>query len=100
MASKIVKIKVDTAEPKILNYSLTKKLNSNYYIINMTILESNLNKVEYSDNSGSKKVLCTSLRNSVCTKQLTFLQGDHSLEIFVSDKAGNMIVKTDSFTVL
>ena len=61
----------------------------------MTILNEDkysFDKVEYIDSSELRprwKSLCTSLKNNVCYKKISFNKGNHNLTIRTVDKVGN-----------
>jgi len=85
-----IKLKVDTINPEInyFNYTLSGRKLS----INMSVIEDNLDKIEYYDYSSSRPrwtTLCPSLRKGYCTKTINLVPGVHDLEIRAIDKAGN-----------
>ena len=69
--------------------------NAGLLIENRLILNENrdsFNKVEYRDNSVSRtswKSLCTSLKNGICEKKVSFKTGTHNLIVRALDEAGN-----------
>lgn len=99
--TKSVKIKVDTTAPVInsLNYTVNK-LKATF---KLNITEVNPEKVYYIDNSDSSpkwKTLCSSLKNWICEKPITFrTSGVHIVDIQVDDKAGNSVSQRVSVVI-
>jgi len=99
--SKPATLQVDTTKPVITN-SPIYTVNGKYVTFNLNINEINFDKVSYMDESLSKpswKSLCTSLKNNVCTKKVTFSRGSHIVDVKVSDDAGNQITQKISFNI-
>jgi len=96
-SSRQVKIKVDETSP-VIN-SLTFGQLRNYITFTINVTEKNLDKVYYSDNGEREKILCSSLRNNICNKKLSFKIGEHSVDIIVKDKAGNIVGQNVEFTI-
>ncbi len=96
--SKKTKIYVDESAPKILNLSYI--ISKTYVTFKLKIEEKNLDKVYYYDNQDPRpKILCTSLKNGICEKKVSFRKGSHDVEIKVFDKAGSWDSKAVSFEI-
>ncbi|MEM3113339.1 MAG: hypothetical protein QXI33_02855 [Candidatus Pacearchaeota archaeon] len=99
--SRLTRIRVDTTAPQIIqfiNWTI-----GNYAYFNMTLNELNFNKVEYYDNSDSRprwNSICTSLKNGNCYKKIYFRDGNHNLNIRLTDDAGNAVFRSVSFTAV
>ncbi len=92
-ASKPVKVKVDTIDPIINNPNSFYNVSGRKVMFNISITELNFDRIEYKDHSVLKprwNLMCSSLRNGICTKTISFSPGNHSIEIKVKDKAGNV----------
>jgi hypothetical protein len=99
--SKLTKIKVDTAAPKITNFNVS--VFGKYAYFNMTINETNFDSVSYRDNavlSSKWTTLCSSLNDNVCYKKVNFKTGQHNLTISVTDDAGNSVKTNSFFTII
>lgn len=100
--SRLTRIKVDTTAPQIVQF--TNWTIGNYAYFNMTINELNFNKVEYIDSYDGTRArwrsMCTSLKNNVCYKKINFRDGSHSLNIRITDDAGNAVYRSVSFTAV
>ena len=99
--SKPVTLKVDSAVPVITN-SPIYNVSGKYVTFNLNINEANFDKVTYIDNSllrPSWKSLCTSLKNGMCQKKITFSKGTHNIDVKVSDKAGNQVIQRIIFDI-
>ncbi|MBS3075599.1 hypothetical protein J4429_04025 [Candidatus Pacearchaeota archaeon] len=96
--SKHINIFVDRTAPVInnINYSITKT-NVNFII---DLNENNFYKVFYSDNEKKLKILCSSLKNSICSKKINFKKEHHDVNIVVMDKAGNFVSSPISFDII
>ena len=102
--SRPTKIKVDTTSPEINN--LVFPINGRQVSFNMSI--SNENKdtfdvVEYMDNSDSNprwRTLCSSLKNNVCFKKVSFKVGSHNVMFRALDNAGNSDVESLNFNII
>ena len=99
-------LNVDTTFP-VLNNPLfwnqgTGKY-SRYVYFNFDVTEKNLDKIEYMDNSDNKprwKTLCSRLKDGICETKKSFSRGNHSVDIQITDKAGNSIgYSTGEFNV-
>ncbi len=89
--SKTKTLDVDFTPPVINEFGYGVIGNRVEFDFNIT--ENNFNKINYMDyNEGTprQKTLCTTLKNGVCIKKISFPRGEHNLTIFVSDKAGNL----------
>ncbi|MEK6859894.1 MAG: hypothetical protein AABX54_03700 [Nanoarchaeota archaeon] len=102
--SKKIYLKVDISAPEILNptsfWTQGTGKNNKYIYFNINVKEPNLDSIEYNDNSGSWKTLCSSLKNGKCEKKVTFSKkGHHSVDIQLTDDAGNSVAKRIEFDV-
>ncbi|MCX6749001.1 MAG: right-handed parallel beta-helix repeat-containing protein [Candidatus Pacearchaeota archaeon] len=99
--SRLTRIRVDTTAPQIIQF--TNWTIGNYEYFNMTINELNFNKVEYYDNTESRpswRSMCTSLKNGNCYKKVYFRDGNHNLNIRITDDAGNAVFRNVAFTAI
>jgi hypothetical protein len=89
--SRVIKLKVDTKSPVVNNPNSFYTVNGRYVTFNMSITEDNFYKVTYVNNSNpvAVKTLCTSLKNGLCQKKVSFIKGNYTLSVQVTDKAGN-----------
>jgi hypothetical protein len=95
--SKPVSINVDTSNPIINNPDSMYTQNGKNIFFSIDITEPNLESVSYIDNSAKKPKftkLCSSLKNGICTKKVSFSIGNHDLDIQVIDSAGNSVTKS------
>lgn len=92
-------LSVDTMSPVIDSFMYWKDaVNGKYVYFAMNITEPNLFKVEISDSGSNAVTLCSTLSNGVsCNKKVTFTDGDHDVYIKVTDKAGHLIGRSESF---
>ena len=98
--SRNMTVKVDTIPPTITKFNYT--INKNHVTFNMSINESNFDKVLYKDFKETRpswRNLCSSLRNDICYKKLFFKTGQHNVTIQISDKADNSIQINKEFAV-
>lgn len=98
--SRIAMLKVDTVAPKI--NSFTNSSAGNKIIFKFNIQETNFDKIEYTDNFNGKfvkKILCSSLKDGICEKGVTFSSGNHNLIFKVTDEAGNFATKVFNFSI-
>jgi len=94
-----VKILVDQKAP-VIN-SIVHSVSKKNVAFTLNVTEKNLDKVYYYDNDNErKKVMCSVLKNGICTAKYTFTSGTHNLRIQAYDKAGNTGNSTDSFVIL
>jgi len=102
--SRPTKIKVDTTAPEIGNF--ITPINGRQVSFNMTILNENkdtFDVIEYMDNSDSNprwRILCSSLKNNVCFKKVSFKVGSHNVMIRVLDNAGNSVGTSIQFIIV
>ena len=99
--SKPVTLKVDSVKPVVTN-SPIYLVNGKYVTFKLNITEANFDKVVYMDNTLTRpswKSLCTSLKNGVCEKKLTFGRGSHVVDVKILDDAGNEFIQRISFDV-
>jgi hypothetical protein len=95
--SKQVTLSVDNVKPVINNEESMYTIQGNAVLFNIGVSEQNFYEVSFMDNSAARpkfNKLCSSLKNSFCIKKQTFSIGNHQLDIKVSDKAGNYIIKS------
>jgi hypothetical protein len=99
--STAVKVYVDVSAPVINSVNYTLQPKSTYVQFNIKVTEKNLKNIVYIDNNAAKaKVLCTSLKNGMCSNRISFSKGHHVLSIQAFDKAGSgSLVKTVTFDV-
>ena len=103
--SKIKNLKVDFNNPiiNLLNYTISK----NKVTFNVNVSDINFDKVLYFDNYDSKpkflnvwKTLCSKLtKDNLCIQSRFFTKGHHTVNIKVTDKAGNYENKTIDFDI-
>lgn len=68
----------------------------------LDITEENLDKIYYIDNSAENprlRTLCSRLRDGICETRKSFSRGNHSLDIQVTDEAGNSIGEHIEFEI-
>lgn len=53
--------------------------------------------IDHSENNPKEKKLCTKLVNGICNKKIGFKDGEHEVEIIVTDRAGNRDSKFVTF---
>ncbi|MEK6933811.1 MAG: thioredoxin domain-containing protein [Nanoarchaeota archaeon] len=98
--SRNISVNVDTIPPNITKFNLT--IIGKYAFFNISINESNFDKVQYKDFkdvSPSWKTLCSSLKNGICYKKLFFRTGQHNVTVQVLDKARNYLEINKEFAV-
>jgi hypothetical protein len=89
-SSRLTKVKVDLTPPVVNNDNIFNRTGSSV-IFKLNITESNMDRVYYTDNGENEKILCSSLSRGMCNKKLSFRIGNHSIQLFVRDKAGNQV---------
>ena len=92
--SKPVSLEVDTKYPIINSITYTKSGTKVDLSVNIT--ELNFDLAEYIDNSdprASWRMLCTNLVDGICKKSIVLRSGSHSLDIQVTDEAGNSVAQ-------
>lgn len=100
--SKIILLNVDTTLPEINNEEVYQ-IEGRYINFLLDITEANFKDIQYIDYSLSSprwQSLCTSLREGFCSKRKSFALGNHVLDIKVTDKAGNKIIKSIEFDII
>lgn len=103
--SKPVNINVDLTAPVINNPGsfFSNVNNSKYVYFNISITEDHFDEAVYSYIDSRNKTkegrLCSSLKNGVCNKKLTFTKGAYALTISVNDKAGNSLGLPANFVI-
>ncbi|MBU3913175.1 MAG: hypothetical protein KKE50_03715 [Nanoarchaeota archaeon] len=96
--SRHVFVNVDETAPVINSFD--KNIDGKYATFRIDLTEQNLDKVEYIDNleeKGKLKTLCSSLKNGICEKKVSFKDGQHDVSIQITDKAGNTANINSSF---
>lgn len=99
VSSKSVKVYVDRLSPVInsFEHSVVK----GYAIFNLSVSDAYLYKTVYYDNEDIRaKILCSSFRNGICFKKLSFRKGNHVVRIEVQDKAMNTATRTIEFEIV
>ena len=92
-SSKVLSLSVDTTPPVINNFNYN--VSGKNAIFNLTITEQNFNDISYYDHLDSRakwKKLCSSLKENNCVKKVSFKDGDHDVDIKVTDEAGNSVL--------
>ena len=93
-SSRLTKVKVDLIPPIVNNediFSKTAGRTGSSVTFKLNVTESNMDKVYYTDNGENEKILCSVLSKGICNKKLIFRVGEHSIYLFVRDKAGNQV---------
>jgi len=101
--SKHITLDVDTSSPVINNPTDFYTINGRYVYFSINITEENFDSVDYIDLSDSRprwRRLCSRLSNGFCEKKKNFRDGNHVVDIQVTDKAGNSISKRIEFEVV
>lgn len=101
--SKTGLLNVDTAKPVFNNIGSIMTITKNKVDFNLSINEPNLLSVSYFDNSDSKAKwtkLCSSLKNGICEKKVTFAKGNHNVDLKVDDKSGNWATTSVEFNII
>ena len=99
---------VDTTFPKLnnpLHFWVQGEGKDNKYIyFSLNVTEKNLDDISYidwSERTPRWKTICSRLKDGICEKKVSFRKGFHSLDIQVTDEAGNAISTSKvEFTVL
>lgn len=96
-------VEVDTISPVVnsFNYSIDRRRVE----FSFNVTELNFDEINYIDAFDSRmrvKRICTRLRDEQCDKRVSFRSGDHSLDIFAFDDAGNSAVVFEglNFTIV
>lgn len=95
--SRNISVKVDTMLPNITKFNYS--INKNYVAFNISINESNFDKILYKEDTRPKTLCSTLLKNRFCLKKIFFRTGQHNITILVSDKAGNSAEKSALFSI-
>jgi hypothetical protein len=72
-----------------------------YIYFNFSITEPNFEEIQYYDHSDNRprwKRLCTRLREGICEERERFREGQHTVDIQITDEAGNSIAQRIEFT--
>ncbi len=104
--SKHTELEVDTAFPVLNNlgdfWSKGQGRYVEYIYFNLSITEENLDEVEYYDNSDSRpkwRRLCSRLEDERCVEKERFDEGHHSVDVQITDEAGNSIAERIEFSI-
>ncbi len=99
--SKLAALKVDSSAPVINNPTNMINVNGKYVYFNLSISELNFQAVSYQDNDDGKwKKICSSLKNGICSKKVSFKTGNHIVDIKVEDQAGNSVASQVEFNII
>lgn len=99
-SSKPVVLTADTEFPDML--SIVYSLSGRNAKITIDIVESNLYKIMYRDNSAVNKnwkTFCSSIDKGQCIKSIYFSYGEHLIDFQAIDKAGNSVSMSKSINV-
>ena len=95
-----ISVKVDNIAPVVTSINYVLKTSTSM-LLNISVIEPNFYRLEYRDNGGYYKLLCSYLTNGRCVKIIYSLtKGDHVLDIRTTDKAGHVSLNQTSFTIL
>jgi hypothetical protein len=98
-SSRVQLLDVDNTDPVILDFEYD--IDGKYVTFILEIEEDFFKEVNYIDNSDRnprERKLCSSLRDGICEKRVSFKDGEHDIDIFVGDEAGNMVgINVDFF---
>ncbi len=104
--SKHTELEVDTIFPELNNptsfWHQGKGRYGDYIYFNMSITETNLDEVEYYDNTDTRpkwRRLCSRLDDWMCIEKERFDQGHHVVDVQITDEAGNSIAERIEFTI-
>ena len=86
---------VDSKKPVLKNISYS--ISGNYVNFVLAVDEVNLYKILYSENEKRQSVLCSSLKNGICSRKISFSQGYHEVNFEIIDRAGNVFSKLINF---
>jgi len=96
--SRVVTLTVDITSPVLLNpdsfWYQGEGRNAKYIYFNMEIDEDNFDEITYKDNEDSRmreKRICSRLREERCIKRVSFRAGHHTLDVQITDDAGNAV---------
>jgi hypothetical protein len=101
--SRPTNVSVDTKAPVVNNPTSFFKVNGRYVDFNISITEDNFAKatfVKTNDPRAIQTILCTRLTNGRCIKHQSFLKGNYSLSIQITDEAGHAIALPANFNIL
>ncbi len=101
--SKPVDLDVDMTAPVINNPTSFWSTHENHIMFYIEVTEINFDEIVYIDNSDSKpkeKRICSSLKNNVCEKKVSFKDGHHEVDVIVRDDAGNFVKTSFAFDVV
>ncbi len=104
-SSKHINLLVDTTLPVLNNptsFWQQETGDSRYIQFKFNITEKNFDEVTYYDNSDSNprwRRLCGRLKDGICETKKSFREGNHVIDVQISDEAGNAIAKRISFLV-
>lgn len=102
-----VKLIVDTSAPIVNNPEFfwlqgVGKQNKNIHFY-IDVSEDNFNEISYidlSDGKSKEKKLCSKIEAGLCEKIVSFSKGSHTVDIMISDKAGNSVSEEIEFEVI
>ncbi|MDO8459474.1 MAG: hypothetical protein Q7S74_00015 [Nanoarchaeota archaeon] len=99
--SRKIKIKVDTTKPIINSFVNTTNGKRVTFTLNITELNfDEVNYIDYNDAKPAVKLLCSSLKNGICSSTKTLRAGNHNITIKVLDKAGNSVQKITKLNIV
>jgi len=102
VASRKIRVKVDTTAPVIDDFNFTVDGRRVEFVLNVS--EDNLDEIIYSyiDNKGRlrERRLCSRLRDGICKKKKSFRRGIYNLTITTIDRAGNGETVAAEFEIL
>ena len=96
--SKKVELIVDTTPPVITSFGYSLDERRVLFVIGVN--DANFDKIVYIDREETRpreRTLCTTIKNNLCQKTISFSSGLHNLDIFAFDEAGNGVTVTEEF---
>lgn len=100
--SKPINVSVDTKAPIVNNPSSFFKVNGRYVDFNISITEDNFYRATFmktNDPRAFQSTLCTRLVSGRCVKHQSFIKGNYSLSIQITDEAGHSIALPANFKI-
>ncbi|OGJ21893.1 hypothetical protein A3K73_06765 [Candidatus Pacearchaeota archaeon RBG_13_36_9] len=104
--SKHIDLQVDTTPPVLNNpgsfWQQGAGREVKYIYFNFNVTEENFDEITYYDSSDSNprwRRLCGRLKDGICQTKKSFRNGNHIVDIQISDEAGNAIAERISFLV-
>lgn len=95
--SKRINLEVDVTKPKIERIDTIIDRNKVEFLSYIT--EKNFDEVQYMDERGKWRKLCSNLKNGVCVSKKTFKSGEYTIPIRAYDESGNVDEKSVSFSI-